>query len=93
MSVGSKNSFWGQGLSWKLEAVGANHSKFKGEKQYFIVKLPKSVGARHYCNFSNHSRNIWLLSFWAKFFITVIFIIWVLTEKMAVMKSFGPKIH
>ena len=24
-------------------------SKFKGATQHYIVKLPKSVGARHYC--------------------------------------------
>ena len=41
-----------QGLSWRFETVGANHysesSKFKGATKHYIVKLPKSAGARHY---------------------------------------------
>ena len=40
-----------QGLSWEFETAGANHysksSKFKGETQHYVVKLPKSAGARH----------------------------------------------
>jgi hypothetical protein len=42
-----------QGLSWRFETVGANHysesSKFKGATKDYIVKVPKSAGARHYC--------------------------------------------
>ena len=42
-----------QGLRWEFETAGANHySKslnFMGETQHYVVKLPKSVGARHYC--------------------------------------------
>ena len=29
--------------------IGSKSSKFKGETQLYVVKLPKSAGARHYC--------------------------------------------
>ena len=29
--------------------ITSKFSKFKGETQPYVVKLPKSVGARHYC--------------------------------------------
>ena len=38
-----------QGLSWEFVTAGADHSKFKGVTHPYVVKLPKSTGARHYC--------------------------------------------
>ena len=32
-----------------LGPVQSKSSKFKGETQHYVVKLPKSAGARHYC--------------------------------------------
>ena len=29
--------------------ITSKSSKFKGASQYYVVKLPKSAGARHYC--------------------------------------------
>ena len=29
--------------------ITSKSSKFKGETQHYVVKLPKSAGARHYC--------------------------------------------
>ena len=40
------------GLGLEFETAGANSpksSKFKGATQHYLVKLPKSAGARHYC--------------------------------------------
>ena len=41
-----------QGLSWEFEQrlpITSKSSKFKGTSQHYLVKLPKSTGARHYC--------------------------------------------
>ena len=42
------------GLSWKFETaqrvpIISKSSKFKGATQHYVSKLPKSVGAKHYC--------------------------------------------
>ena len=41
-----------QGLSWEFEKrvpITNKSSNFRGEAQHFVVKLPKSAGARQYC--------------------------------------------
>ena len=55
MHLKSINLSWimlSQGLSWEFEKAGANtskSSKFNGATQHYVVKLPKSASARHYC--------------------------------------------
>ena len=39
---------WGGNLKQRVP-ITSKSSKFKGETQYYVVKLPKSAGARHYC--------------------------------------------
>ena len=39
---------WVGNLKQQVLITGKS-SKFKGETQPYVVKLPKSVGARHYC--------------------------------------------
>ena len=42
-----------QGLSWEFETAGKLVNpqilRVKGETQHYVVKLPKSAGARQYC--------------------------------------------
>ena len=47
--LASLQSITGIGYLKQRVIITSKSSKFKGETEHYVVKLPKSAGARHYC--------------------------------------------